>query len=214
LRPRPSQEHGNKRSRSRRLRLAALAAVLTVAAGLLGCGSDDGSDETTGEDTALAEAQQNELEAAGEITTPIDASDVVKTFPPQVVTDGDVGAEKEGTPERAFLEWWQAYQFHDALAVEALTSKATLDAVGSENLKQLVATQSLGGVEILGVTKSGETAEVEAGLLTFQPPAEGEPPPRKPTSSTPQSFAMANEDGDWVFDDTEYLELKVNALSG
>jgi hypothetical protein len=196
---------------NRRFRLIAIAGLVLLAIGVLGCGSDD-EDEESGS-SELVEAQESEVEAAGKITTPIDASDVVKTFPPTIVTDGDVNAEKEGTPARAFLEWWQAFQFHDQLAVEALTSEATIDAIGSQNLEKLVA-GSLGGVEVLDVTESGNSAQVNAGLLSFQPPAPGKPPPRKPTNSTPQSFAMSKEDGDWVFGDTEYLQLKVSALNG
>jgi hypothetical protein len=193
------------------LKVAATTPLLLLVVVLVGCGSD-GDDEQTTTSTELVQAQQSEVSAAGKITTPIDASDVVETFPPSIVTDGDVAAEKEGTPERAFLEWWQAFQFQDELAVEALTSQATLDAIGRDNLEELVR-GSLGGVEVLDVTESGNSAQVDAGLLSFQPPAPGKPPPRKPTNSTPQSFAMTKEDGDWVFDDTEYLQLKVNALA-
>jgi hypothetical protein len=201
-----------RRSIDRCFKLAAIAAFLTLAVGVLACGSDD-EDEGSGTSGAV-EAQKEEVEEAGEITTPIDASDVVKTFPPSIVTDGDVEAEKKGTPERAFLEWWQAFQFHDFETVEALTSKATLGAIDADQLRELVGVTTLQGIEILDVSESGSSAQINAGLLNFQPPGPDEPPPREPTSSTPDTFAMTEEHGDWVFAETEYLELKLNALQG
>ena len=193
------------------LKIALGSSVLLLAV-LVGCGSDGGDEATTG-DTDLIEAQEAEVEQAGTITTPIDASDVVKTFPPTIVTDGDVDAEKQGTPERALLEWWQAFQFHDFEAVEALTSKATLDTIGADRLKELVAT-TLPGVEILDANESGATAQINIGLLSFQPPEPGEPPPRQPTGSTPQTFTMTQENGDWVVAASDYLDLRLSNLQG
>ena len=193
-----------------RFKLATTAALLLLVVVLAACGSD--GDDEADDNSELVAAQKDEVNKAGEVTTPIDASDVVKVFPPQIVTDGDIEAEKKGTPERAFLEWWQAYQFHDEAAVEALTAKATVDAIGKSTLDEMVR-QSLQGVEILDVSESGNSATVDAGLLNFQPSEEGAPPPNQPTNSVPESFAMVKEGGDWVFDETAFLELKAEALS-
>jgi hypothetical protein len=171
--------------------------------------------QTGGETKTTTPNRPGELEArkAGKIAGSIDAGDVVKAFPPQIIRDGDIAAEKEGTPERAFLEWWQGFQFHDVRVVEALTSKETLDAIGRDNLAQLVQTLSLGGVEVLDVSESGDTATVSAGLLSFEPPAPAKPLPEKPTNSTPDTFLMKKEHGDWLFDQTEFLQLKVDSLN-
>jgi hypothetical protein len=190
------------------IKLATIAAALFLVAGVLGCGSDG---DDGGETTELVQAQKDEVNKSGEVTTPIDASDVVKVFPPQILTDGDVDAEKKGTPARAFLEWWQAYQFHDDAKVLALTSTAAVDAIGKSTIEEMVR-QSLQGVEILDVSESGSSATVDAGLLNFQPPEEGAPPPNQPTNSVPESFAMVKEGGDWVFDETAFLQLKAEAL--
>jgi hypothetical protein len=198
------------RSIGHRFKLATGAALLLLVGVLAACGSDD-NDETNA-NSELVQAQKDEVNKAGEVTTPIDASDVVKGFPPMIVTDGDVEAEKKGTPERAFLEWWQAYQFHDEGKVQALTSKATLDAIGKSTLAELVRL-SLQGIEILDVSETGSSAQIDAGLLNFQPPAEGKPLPEKPTNSVPESFTMVKEGGKWVFDETPYLQLKAEALS-
>jgi hypothetical protein len=201
--------HGRRRVGT----LVVAAALLLLAAVVVGCGSsDDDEGTTTTTNAAAIAAGKEEAKKASKVTTHIDASDVVKTFPPTVVTDGDVDELDKGTPERAFLEWWQAWQFHDGVTVEDLTSKATLDAIGADELEELVSRTSLGGIEVLSADENGNSATINAGLLNFQPPKQGAPPPREPTASQPQTFAMAQEDGQWVFAETPYLQLKADAL--
>lgn len=79
------------------------------------------------------------------------------------------------------------------VTVEALTSKATVNAIGSDGLEELVGVTSLGGVEVLDVSEDGNSALVTAGLLNFAPSKPGGKPPKKPTNSTPATFAMTNE---------------------
>jgi hypothetical protein len=197
------------------MRPATLLLVLAVA--LLGCASDDDddatgtvevvvTDEATGKPAAQAEAAR-----ASKIKSHIDTSDVVKLFPPQIVLDGDVAEQRKGTPARALLEWWQAFQFRDVKTVIALTGQATLKEVGRRNLAELVRLTGLQGIEVLDATRDGDTALIQTGLLNFSAP-QGEPPPRTPTGSQPATFTMTMEDGDWVFAQTEYLVLKVNNL--
>jgi hypothetical protein len=164
--------------------LAAIGIVL-AAAFLFGCGG--GGDTTGGSDEALS---------------------------PQVVTDSDIDAQPSGSPEQALLEWWQAYQFSDAEQVIARTSKGTLDDLGEKDLSELVKNtgQGLQGIEVLGSDESGNTASVRVGLLTFQPEKEGEPPPDEPTSSTPDTFEMKKEGGEWKFAATEYLAPKLESF--
>jgi hypothetical protein len=135
-------------------------------------------------------------------------------LPPNVITDEEIEEQDQGTPERALLEWWQAFQFQDTTGVVLLTSPETLDDVGENNLEDLVQArgQGLQGIEILGSTESDDTASVRAGLLTFQPPEEGAPPPDEPTASTPTTFAMGKEGDEWLFDDNAYLELQIDNL--
>jgi hypothetical protein len=192
--------------------IAIAAVLLGIAAGFFVGRETDTGEKTVTTSIGMSPAELEEAKASEVASGHISASDVVKVLPPQFLTDGDVAKEKKGTPERAFLEWWQAYQWHDSAAVVALTSKATLSAVGPDNLVQLVETQSLPGVEILSTSESGGTATVNAGLLSFQPPAPGEPLPNKPTNSQPDSFTMTNENGKWLFAQTEFLQLKVANL--
>jgi hypothetical protein len=192
--------------------LAIVAVLVGVAAGfLVGRGTDTGK-KTVTTSIGMSPAQLEEAKASQLATGHIDATDVVKVFPPQILTDGDVAKEKKGSPGRAFLEWWQAYQWHDAMRVLSLTTPETLSAVGRNNLTKLVQLQSLQGVEILGVRESGSTATVNAGLLEFQPPREGAPPPNKPTHSEPTTFVMKKENGKWLFAQTDYLQLKLPSL--
>ena len=190
----------------------ALAAIVLGAAGFL-AGRENGTGKTTVTTSiGVSPAQLEEAKASEVQSGHISASDVVKVFPPQFLTDGDVAKEKNGSPARAFLEWWLAYQWHDVQGVLSLTSPETLKTVGAENLSQLVATQTLPGVEILGVSEGGSTATVNAGLLQFEPPRPGAPQPDKPTSSQPDSFLMRKENGQWLFAQTEFLQLKLSSL--
>ncbi|MFL5892030.1 MAG: hypothetical protein ACJ75I_04740 [Solirubrobacterales bacterium] len=192
--------------------IAILAVLLGIAAGFFVGRETDSSEETVTASSGLSPAEIEEAKASEVTSGHIDASDVVKVFPPQFLTDGDVAKEKKGTPARAFLEWWQAYQWHDAQTVVSLTSPETLKTIGSDNLTQLVDIQTLPGIEVLGVSESGSAATVNAGLLQFEPPRPGAPQPNKPTSSEPSSFLMTKEDGKWLFAQTQFLELKLPSL--
>jgi hypothetical protein len=192
--------------------IAILAVLLGIAAGFFVGRETDSGESTVTASGGASPAEIEEAKASEVVSGHIDASEVVKVFPPQYLTDGDVAKEKKGTPGRAFLEWWQAYQWHDAQAVLSLTSPETLDTIGRDNLTKLVQTQTVPGIKILGVSENGSTATVNAGQLQFEPPRPGAPQPNKPTSSEPNSFLMTNENGKWLFAQTEFLELKLPSL--
>jgi hypothetical protein len=137
-----------------------------------------------------------------------------EAFPPHVVRDSEIEAQESGSPERALLEWWQAFQFGDARGVEALTSEATLNAIGDRQLAQLVRTrgQGLQGIEVLGASEDGNGASVRAGLLTFQPEKKGDPTPTTPTASRPTTFAMIKQGDEWLFRETAFLEPILEGL--
>jgi hypothetical protein len=163
--------------------LAIVGLFLLLGVLALGCG---GGDDTTTDDDAL---------------------------PPNVVTQDDIDAQEDGSPGRALLEWWQAFQFGDSETVLDLTRNATLNQLGENNLTELVKNtgQGLQGLEVLSTEESGSTASVRVGLLTFQPEKEGEPPPDEPTSSTPDTFEMKKQGDQWTFAATEYLEPKLES---
>jgi hypothetical protein len=166
-------------------RLLVAVGVLAVAAFAVGCGG--GGSSTSGGDQSL---------------------------PPSVVTDADISAQASGSPSQALLEWWQAYQYSDAQQVVERTTKDTLNAVGEKNLSDLVQAQgqSLQGVEILGEEANGSTASVRVGLLQFTPSKPGEAPPSEPTASTPNTFEMQKEGGEWKFASPVYLEPKIESF--
>jgi hypothetical protein len=185
--------------------------IVLLAGSLAACGSDENDGSTVESDPAAIAAEQDELAEASEITSNVDASDVVKTFPPTIVTEGDIRATKPDSPQRALLEWWQAFQFGDLAAVEDLTSSATLDAIGKKELADAVLRLGLSGIAILGEDGSGSESTVRVGLLNFQPSESGKVP-KKPTSSTPEAFTMTKENGSWLFDGTDYLQLRIDSL--
>jgi hypothetical protein len=194
--------------------------LLVLAFVPLGCstGGDDGDATKTVTEVVVTDrasgkpAAQVEAARASKIKSRIDTSDVVKLFPPTIVLDSDIEEQAKGTPARALLTWWQAFQFHDVRTVKALTSRATRKAIGPHALADLARRTGLPGIGVLGETTDGREAQVQAGILGFQPPEPGAPPPREPTGSQPASFAMAREAGAWVFDDPEFLLPKVANL--
>ena len=167
--------------------IATLFAALILAVAAVGCGGDDDTNggSGTGED-----------------------------FPPQIVTDDDIDGQEDGSPGEALLEWWQAFQFQDAAGVLALTSQDTIDELGEKELEQLDEERCAGlqGVELLGASEADDTASVRAGLLTFQPEAEGEPPPDEPTASRPITFAMQREGDQWLYDDPTFLQPMIDSM--
>ena len=155
---------------STRARALSAAAVLLLVSLVVACGGDD-------------EGSDSDNSGNG---------DAAEIFPPNIVRDSDIEAQEDGSPQRALLEWWQAFQFADAAAVTAATSPETLDEIGESNLAALVEKrgQGLQGIEVLSVTENGNTASVRVGLLTFQPTREGDPPPTTPTASKPATISM------------------------
>jgi hypothetical protein len=137
-----------------------------------------------------------------------------QTLPPQVVRTSEIEAQGTDSPQRALLEWWQSFQFSDARGVVDRTSQATVDNLGESQLSELVKTrgQGLQGIEVLGATENGDSASIRAGLLTFQPEKQGEPPPDTPTASRPATFTMKKEDGEWRFSVAAFLAPLIEGL--
>lgn len=203
-------------SGNRCLRVGA-PAVMALVLAASGCGSSGGGSSATVatvvRDGTTTFANHAEIAQADEIMSPVTLAEVERVMPPAIVTDGDIAAANAGSPQRALLEWWQAYQFTDAAAVESLTAKATVDAVGADQLEKLVSLRgsTLQGIHILGTTRSGDTATVRAALLLFQA-QDGRPPPSAPTEATPATFTMERQGGVWLFDQASFIEPKLASL--
>jgi hypothetical protein len=178
------------------VRIRASAAVAAASILLLGCGSQDSEEPTTG----------SSAEDASTAASPGE-------FQPSIVTDEDLRAADRGSPERALLEWWQAYQFKDVGATEGLTSEATLSEIGEDELGQTVQARGLPGIDVLDVTENGDRASIRAALLSYTPEKVGDPPPQEPTSATPATLEMVKEGGDWRFAGTAYLQSLVASVA-
>ncbi len=149
--------------------LTAMAALLVAVVALLGCGSSDD------------ERQRTKATAARSRPT----WSPTTTSPPRrrARRGGDCSSGGRPTSSRTLPRW-------------SLTSPEILDDVGEKDLESGQARgHGLQGIEVLGVSESGDTASVRAGLLTFTPEEPGEPPPDEPTASRPATFAM-EKDGD------------------
>ena len=197
--------------------LLAGAAVLLVLAAGFGIGrltADDEGGTVTTTTTVAAEGGKGDGFTRTNQDADYDAEDVVAVFPPEIVRDGEISDQPKNSPGRALLEWWQAYQFSDAVTVEGLTSPGTVNAIGEDKLRALLALPGPGlqGIEVLEATEDGDTAEVQAGLLTFQAEDSDEPKPTEPTNSTPETFSMERKGDQWLFADTEFLETKLGTL--
>lgn len=173
----------------------AVAVVVVIVAIVAGGGSDD--DGSTSSSVSSVSSVSSE-----------------ETLPPQVVRTSEIEAQGTDSPQRALLEWWQSFQFGDARGVVDRTSQATVDSLGESELNELVKTrgQGLQGIEVLGATEDGDTASIRAGLLTFQPEKQGEPPPTTPTASRPATFTMKKEDGEWRFSEAVFLRPMIEGL--
>jgi hypothetical protein len=168
---------------------ACLAAIALVT---VGCGDSGDGPETT------------------DISDP--DSTTIDTAAPNFTQDSEVDAQEEGTPGRALLEWWQAFQFADAQGVLALTSQDVIDEIGEEEITELVEERGAGfqGIELFTAVEDGDEASVRGALLNFEA-EEGEPPPEKPTGATPTTISMLKVDDEWRFDDAFFLEPLVEA---
>jgi len=173
--------------------IAGAAVVVAVAAVIIALVSGGGSDD--GGSTSAAPANED-------------------SFPPQVVRQSEIDAQAADSPQRALLEWWQSFQFADARGVLSRTSPSTLAAIGRPDLSELVTLRGKGlqGVEVLSANVQGNSASVRAGLLTFQPKKQGEPPPDQPTASRPATFSMTKQGDQWLFNETAFLSPMVANL--
>jgi hypothetical protein len=173
--------------------------------GILGCfvavafiGMGCGSDSTNGRETT---------DISDTDSTTID------TAAPNFTQDSEIDAQEEGTPGRALLEWWQAFQFSDAQSVLELTSQDVIDELGEDDITALVEERGAGfqGIELFTAIEDGDEASVRGALLTFAG-QEGEPPPDEPTAAAPTTISMLRVDDAWLFNDAPFLERLIEAM--
>jgi hypothetical protein len=174
------------------LSVAALSVLFAT-----GCGSGD-EDSVTAQETARSE------------------SVVDRVLPPNIVTDEAIRDQKPGSPARALLEWWQAFQFGDVEMVVRLTTPEALRSIGRSRLERIVRQVGPGlqGIKPVSSRVSDDVASIRVELLTFAPRQADGKQSAKPTSASPGTFVVErdSEDRGWLFDDASFLhKLAKNA---
>jgi hypothetical protein len=167
------------------MRHAVCGALVLVAAALtlLGCGNI-GSDEVT-----------------------------ARTEGPQLVTREQLAQHPEGSPARAFLQWWRDLQFDDAIAAARHYAKA-LDMSPAKLERQLRYGMTREGLakrpRLVEVVQDGNRARV----LVFLEKAAENPNGRVDTKRVPRAFHLIREDGRWKVSENLYLERLVRQARG
>ena len=126
---------------------------------------------------------------------------------PSLLSPAQIDQEEAGSPARALLEWWSAFQYADDDGVLKMTSPDVLNAVGANRLAQLVRLVrfNLPGIKIVSFDVEQDQAVVRALLLAYTLDKQGNVVEAS-FSGTPRSFAWAREGDDWRFDEQSYVE--------
>jgi hypothetical protein len=123
--------------------------------------------------------------------------------PKVTLSQEDVEAYDEGTPERAALEWWRAIQVSNTELAASYYAEQAVISPGSElpesrdleSQISIAAGAFQGGVEITGVEEDQGEATV---FLDLQPPDEEIPPQGR-------SLNFVDENGEWKLADNSPL---------
>ena len=123
-------------------------------------------------------------------------------LPPSVVSEEAIAEQEEGSPERALLEWWQAFQFGDATQVVELTDPEALQGFGSGKLEDLVRGfgSLIGGLRVVDSRVKDEQASVRVVVVNY--PQDGK------LEGAPRTFVLRREDSEapWLVDAVPYFE--------
>ncbi len=122
-------------------------------------------------------------------------------LPRNIVTDGTIDKERDGTPSRALLSWWQAIQYKDADEAIGLTSPATLRRFGRKRFERLVNKVGSGmpGIRTVSTQESGSEARVRSLILSFKPGRD------LPDSTLPTTLTLSKRGNRWLVASNQYL---------
>lgn len=137
-------------------------------------------------------------------------------LPPSIVRDEAIREQKQGSPTRALLEWWQALQFGDVEVSVRLMTPAAVRALGRRRFERLVRQVGPGlpGINVVSWRVFDNVCSIRVELLSFAPSKGDRKPSVKPTSSSPSSFVMrqGSQRRKWLFNDAAFLrQLAKNA---
>jgi len=158
----------------------ALLACMMMSVAVFACGSEDEPADTAA-------------------TTGTTATGATGT-PANLISEGELARAREGTPERAFLEWWQAVQFRDVDSVLALSTDRALEGVRAEVRAAIAEVASvLGKPRVVARRDVAGDMSLRVLVESFVAGRDG------PVASSPYSFRVARNGGRWRVDDVRYL---------
>jgi len=129
------------------------------------------------------------------------STSTIPSEPPRLVTNAQIAAQRDGTPVRALLSWWQAAQFRDAKGVARLTSQSLKSSVSTARLRRIVTTAgpALGGLTVKGAAMQGARAQIRVLIVTYRGQT------NVVNLTEPYTLDLVRGPSGWQFDSAEYV---------
>lgn len=118
---------------------------------------------------------------------------------PGLLSDRQVQQAKRGSPQRAFLAWWQAVQYRDSVTAYSLSTPSARDGLTEAAFTKEASDAAAGFAarpQIVGSSVSGNTTTLRTRLIFYSA--------GKKSAVVPLAFQMAKR-GRWLVDDLSYL---------
>jgi hypothetical protein len=170
-----------------------LAVVLCLLITVPGISCSDSDDSTKADGAAPAPSR----------TAPKDSP------PATLITDADVEATPQGSPERTVFEFFQAVQFQDIEAIRPLATREARRELGGPGLAAAVTVvgPAIGKPQLFDTRRTGDRATVRLLVLGFAPGRD------KPATSVPATFVLSLRKGVWQLASLKYLETTGNTIA-
>jgi hypothetical protein len=123
---------------------------------------------------------------------------------PVLLTKAQVDRHPEGSPDRAFFEWWRALQFDNPLVAAHYYSRKLHISVAKLDKQLELGTSALGLDKRPRLVESDEDGD-RATVLVMLESAEKNPNGRIDRRRAPRGFNLVRENGRWVMGENLYL---------
>jgi hypothetical protein len=126
----------------------------------------------------------------------------------QLLTEKDVAEYPEGSPERAFLRWWQAAQYGDFRAyldgfARSVRRQLEGSSIAKRNLNRLSGGIRVARPEIVDVVTESDGVTLYTEITYRQPIGTS----HYVTTTQPRAFSMVREQGSWRLVDDSFVEI-------